>query len=424
MGEAPPLKPTTADTLHQAYDCILAKYAGGPTLDHRALLTAAFAGLTQELQRRSQDRPDAVMPPLTGDRTADWTAFEAAYRRITTGVDAQPLAEATMTAMVAALHDNHAAWVREEPGPGGKPTPGKIVEFGTGIAGYSPAENDPAGTPPLFITMIRKGSPAEALGIRPGDVIRTVNGLPALVDGVLPARTVQTLLGDPATKAPVRLSLHRPRTGRTWTVTIKPRAYEGTPLGYSKRLPHDLAYVKLAGFVPGGEQKIFTELARMGKLRGLVLDLRGNGGGYPGTANKLVSAFAHGKTIGYLCDVKGACQPKLTDDTVPLLNLPLVVLTDRGCASACDAFSAAVKDLRLGTLVGTRTAGIVSGPAAGFLLRDGSVLEFPVAYGLGPNREVINTIGVPPDHVVPLTAQDLSNGRDPGLTRAISLLNK
>src|SRR5256886_4146389 len=49
--------------------------------------------------------------------------------------------------------------------------------------------------------------------------------------------------------------------------------------------------------------------------------------------------------------------------SVPLLHLPLVVLTDRNCASACDAFSGAVKDLRLGTLVGTRTAGIVAAPA-------------------------------------------------------------
>ncbi|WP_327092156.1 S41 family peptidase [Nonomuraea sp. NBC_01738] len=422
MGEAPPLTPTTADTLRQAYDCLLTRYAGAPVLNHQTLLAAAFAGFTQELQRRGEDRADATMPALTGDRSGDWNAFAAVYRRVSARLDPtsrQPVAAAAMTGMVAALHDNHAAWVREEPGP--PPKPGVPVEFGTGIAGYSPAEDDPAGRLPLFITMIRKGSPAARLGVRPGDVIRSVDGVPAAATRAI----VSALLGDPVTKAPVRLALHRPATGRDWTVRIRPAAYAASPLGYAERLKGGIAYVKLAGFVPGGEKKVFADLARMredGALRGLVLDLRGNGGGFPGTANKLVSAFAHGKTIGYLCDVRGSCEPKRTDDTVPLLNLPLVVLTDRGCASACDAFAAAVKDLRLGTLVGTRTAGLVSGPAGGFLLGDGSVLEFPLSYGLGPDKEIINTIGVPPDRQAPLTAGDLSGGRDPGLAKAVGLL--
>ena len=73
----------------------------------------------------------------------------------------------------------------------------------------------------------------------------------------------------------------------------------------------------------------------------------------------------------------GSCPATRTDTSVPLLHLPLVVLTDRNYVSACDAFSGAVKDLRLGTLVGTRTAGIVSAPATGYLLDDSSVLGLP-----------------------------------------------
>ena len=53
--------------------------------------------------------------------------------------------------------------------------------------------------------------------------------------------------------------------------------------------------------------------------------------------------------------MRGNCPANYTGTGVPLLHLPLVVLTDRTCVSACDAFSGAVKDLRLGTLVGTRT---------------------------------------------------------------------
>src|SRR5262249_39259966 len=135
-----------------------------------------------------------------------------------------------------------------------------------------------------------------------------------------------------------------------------------------------------------------------------------------------LGAFAHGKTWSYDCDVSGICTANRTDDTVALLHLPLAVLTDRDCASACDAFSGAVKDLRLGTLIGTRTSGLVSGPAPGYALGDGSLLTLPSKHELGANREIINGVGVAPDRFVPLTAQDLSTGHDPDILSALTLL--
>jgi carboxyl-terminal processing protease len=122
--------------------------------------------------------------------------------------------------------------------------------------------------------------------------------------------------------------------------------------------------------------------------------------------------------------VKDKCEPNKADETVPLVNLPLVVLTDRGCASACDSFTSTVKDLKLGTIVGTRTAGAVSGPGRGFLLNDASVIVLPKMHEIGANKEVINTVGVAPDHVAPMTSEALSAGRDPGVEKALSLLTR
>ena len=66
----------------------------------------------------------------------------------------------------------------------------------------------------------------------------------------------------------------------------------------------------------------------------------------------------------------------------PLLHLRLTVLADRNCVSGCEVFSGAVKDLHLGTLIGTRTAGIVGRPRTrGRLLNDGSALGLPTARG-------------------------------------------
>jgi carboxyl-terminal processing protease len=111
-----------------------------------------------------------------------------------------------------------------------------------------------------------------------------------------------------------------------------------------------------------------------------------------------------------------------TDDTVELVGLPLTVLIDRGCASACEHFSSAVKDLGLGPLVGTRTAGVISGPSAPYLLGNNTVLSFPSKHAMAPDREVIDRIGVAPDHHVPLTPQDAAAGHDPALAVALSLL--
>ncbi|GGK73208.1 hypothetical protein Sme01_07140 [Sphaerisporangium melleum] len=86
------------------------------------------------------------------------------------------------------------------------------------------------------------------------------------------------------------------------------------------------------------------------------------------------------------------------------------------------ALVGAVKDLGIAPLVGTRTAGAISGPAGGYLLDDGSMLGLPQVRHLGPDREIIDTIGVPVDHYAPLTALDLATGRAPALAKALTLL--
>ncbi|MEU4535532.1 S41 family peptidase, partial [Streptosporangium sp. NPDC023825] len=195
----------------------------------------------------------------------------------------------------------------------------------------------------------------------------------------------------------------------------------------SELLDDDIAYVRMTGFAPDSANRVLKAVTRLRKgrtLSGVVLDLRGNGGGSPTEAIRLLSAFTHGKNTAYQCTVNGTCQAMPTDDTVELLHLPLVVLTDRGCASACEHFSSAVKDLRIGQLAGTRTAGVISGPAGSYLLGDNTLLSFPEKHHLGPDREVIDKIGVPPDHHLPLTPKDAAAGRDPALAKALALLHK
>jgi carboxyl-terminal processing protease len=428
--EAPPSSPTTVTTIGQAYYCVFAHYYAGPVLDDRVLLAAAFAGFTQELDRLGMDQPDATMPALTGDRGRDWAAFAAVYQKVTSQLRASPaqrqeLAAATMTAMIASLDNNHARWSYPAPPPGDVPGDlGIMTSPIPQLAGIAPQE----ALPPLFITAVAPGSPAARHRVRPGDVIVSVDGAPPFADGTVSDGVMNLLFGPYPAPGRVTVRLHRPASGRTWTVTLTAALYQPPPPAVSAKLLNgDIAYVQLPGFFPGAADQVLgdiSSLAATAKLHGIILDLRGNTGGSAAEVSMLLGAFTHGAAWSYDCDVHGSCTANYTDSSVPLLRLPLVVLTDRDCASACDAFSGAVKDLRLGTLVGTRTSGIVAAPAAAYLLDDASLLILPAMQELSAHHEFINGIGVAPDYYLPLTAQDLSTGHDPDITKALTLLGR
>ena len=400
-------------------------------LDGQTLLASAFGGFVDELDQAGLGAHGAYLPALGGGRARDWGTFTIAYHDAEAQIGAGPalrqeLARATLGAMVASLHDDHADW--ELPPPPEAPLP-----YGFGLM-TSPAPYIAANAPsearaPLYITSVL-GGPAAGQGLRPGDVIVSVDGAPPFVDGTVSEGVFDLLYPTYEESRPVLLSLWRPATGRTWTVRMKPTFFSPSALVYdpvpvSKLLKGDIAYAQVSVFAPGMPQELFGDLqllAEKAKLRGLVLDLRGNGGGSPAAVADLLGAFVHHATWSYDCDVRGQCQPNQVDSAISLLHLPLVVITDRGCVSACDAFSAAVRDLHLGELVGAPTGGLVSGPAAAYILDDGSLLGLPSRHELGADHEMVDGVGVAPDYYLPMTAFDLSSGLDPDMAKALQLL--
>nr|WP_062332643.1 S41 family peptidase [Herbidospora sakaeratensis] len=394
--------PTTIDVVGQAYGCILAD----SQVDGREVLTAGFAALVRELNRGGRDLPEAALPAMTGDRAADWAAFETRLRAIGDRVPAlrADLAAATLEGMAAALGEGHARWERPPEIP---PDHHDGDGYGLGLR-----TNAGAALPPLFVTAV-DGGPARAAGLRPGDVVESADGE---LDAVYPDAR------------PVRLRLLRPGTGRRWGVTLTPAVYPRDPAALRvvrSELLGDVAHVRMTGFPPDAADRALRAISRLRAghtLSGVVLDLRGNGGGSSTEAVRLLSAFVHGAVTAHECAADGGCDGVWTDDTVPLLGLPLVVLVDHGCAGACEHLAAAVKGLRAGTLVGTRTAGAISGPARPFRLGNGTVLSLSARRHLGPDREVVDRIGVPPDHHVPATPHDAAAGRDRALETALTLL--
>ncbi|HEX6360995.1 S41 family peptidase [Actinophytocola sp.] len=417
--EPPQQTPATLTTVGQAYYCIFDNYFSGPVLDSRDLLVPAFAALTQELQRRGLDQPDATLPALTGRKDPDWRAFSKVYQRIANALPNDEargaIAAAAIQAMVDELDDNHARWQN-------KSSQNLVGLTLSAIVG--PGDIDPVATQPVYVDRIAVDGPAAVAGVALGDELLAINGVPLFINGVFTKGALSWLMDAPLGSV-VELTMRRPTTGETFTASVTAARFQAPrPAVESRLVDGNIAYVTLPGFTPATADQVLAAVAALRAqtgLRGVILDLRGNGGGSPAAVAKLLGALAHGKTTSYWCDVRDRCTPNRTDDSVELWNLPFVALTDRRCASACDSFTSSVKDLKLGKLVGTRTAGAVSGPGAPYLLDNGTVLVLPKHHEIGANKEVVNTVGVAPDHHAPMTAADLAAGRDPGLDKAVSL---
>ena len=430
-GAPPPAPaPTGAATVREAFSCLLSNYAAAPHVDDQQLLLGAFGGIVGFLRQRQLDRSFAALPALSGDAGADWRAFAEVYAQIAASLPGdsavrQGLAVAAIQGMVDSLRDDHTDYTPVAADQAPPPQLGMFVRF-------------PGGTPvTAVVDQLNPAGPAQRAGLRPGDVVTAVDGRPVQAPPTRRGASMSPAF-DPAAfewgdftqlgwltgaATSVELTVFRPSTASTSSVTLQ-AVTQLPPANLTARvLDGDVAYVRFHSFSATEGQDVLAAIAGLGlgdSLRGVVLDIRGNTGGSPQGMVQLVSAFVHGKTLSTVVTGSGVSQVLRTDDTVPLLQRPVVLLVDGASLSAADQTSAAFRDLHVGRLVGERTAGVVAGPARPFALDDGSILAITTGFNRGPNGEIVDKVGVPVDDPTPLpSAADLSAGRDPAVDQGL-----
>jgi carboxyl-terminal processing protease len=271
----------------------------------------------------------------------------------------------------------------------------------------------------VTITNPMPNSPALAAGLKPGDQIIAVDGKD--MTGIVGSEVLRHILGPAGTK--VELTIQRKGEAKTFNVTIE-RKKIVVPSAEGKMLDNQIAYIKLNTF----GDKSTSELRRTLKdllaqnPKGLVFDLRNNGGGYLNTAIEVVSEFVDSGVVMYEEYGDGTRRSMQALGNGMAIKIPLVVLVNEGTASASEITAGAIQDYGRGKLVGVKTYG--KGSVQNWIALDGNqgAVRVTVARWLTPKARQINQVGLTPDVEVKITDADLSANRDPQLDKAVELL--
>jgi carboxyl-terminal processing protease len=271
----------------------------------------------------------------------------------------------------------------------------------------------------LTIVSPMKGSPAERAGLKPGDEIVAVDGEDMTgVDGNLVIRRV---LGEAGTT--VRLTIRREGEPELFDVEIV-RERIVIPSTESEMLEGDIAYIHLLQFGTDTTSDLREELETLlaQNPRGLILDLRFNGGGFLNTAIEVASEFIGEGVIMVEQFGDGSEQVYEADPGGLATEIPLIVLVNAGSASASEIVAGAIQDHERGLLIGETTFGKGSVQNWIALPDDNGAVRVTIARWYTPDGRQIHQIGLVPDIEIIPTDEDIDADRDVQLEKALELL--
>ena len=284
-----------------------------------------------------------------------------------------------------------------------------------GIGAYIDQENGF----PVILGPVADDTPAARAGLRRGDIVLAVDGVD--VEG-MPLEEVIGMIKGPA-GTDVTLKILRQGEAAPFEVTITRARIEVASVTGEMRAD-GLAYVRVSIFGDHTAEELDGVLDGLlaQKPRGLILDLRGNGGGYLLAAQEVLGRFMRSGVATYRADREGNRTPLgVVGGGARAFDLPMVVLVDGGSASASEIVAGALQDSGRAILIGEQTFGKGSIQNV-FGLADGSSLRVTVAHWLTPNGQQIQGHGLTPDIVAPRTPEDYAAERDPQLDTAVAYL--
>ena len=266
-----------------------------------------------------------------------------------------------------------------------------------------------------------KGSPAEKAGIQAGDLILTVDGVDYSADEMTIASN--KIKGEEGTT--VTIEVLRGTETKKYELKrekVKVNQVEG------KVLSNNIGYINFTSFdetTADDFKAKFEELNKQG-IKSLIIDLRNNGGGIVDQALQIADYVADKDSILLYEVDKNNKETVKKAKTDPIINMPIIILTNENTASASEILAGALKDLGKAKTVGTTTYG--KGVIQQILkLSDGSGLKVTIEEYQTPNRNKIHKIGIAPDEKVKLpdsvtNVLNVTESEDTQLQKAIEML--
>ncbi|MBN6885537.1 carboxyl-terminal processing protease [Cytobacillus horneckiae] len=250
----------------------------------------------------------------------------------------------------------------------------------------------------IVIVSPLKGSPAEKAGLQPNDKVMSVDG--ESLQGMSSSEAVLLIRGEKGTD--VELEVLRPGTEESVKMTI---TRDTIPIEtvYGEMIEDDIAKVQITSFSENTAQELVDTLNELKKegMKGLVLDLRQNPGGLLDQAIEISSLFVPEGEILFQIEDRNGNKEAVQSVNKENKDIPLVVVIDKGSASASEILAAAVQESAGIELVGEKSFGKGTVQRAQDF-SDGSNMKFTTEKWLTPDGNWIHSEGITPDHKVSL----------------------
>ena len=301
-------------------------------------------------------------------------------------IDYGKMGDIIYKAMVSGLDDKYAAYyTKDEYKDISEKTKGEFCGIGAYI---SQGKNDNS----LKVAGVVKGGPAEKAGIKKGDIIVEVDG--ENIQGKDSSYAVSKMKGKKGTN--VSISVMRKGNKKPITFNIKREVIHDNTVSY-KMLDNNIGYISVSAFETFTKKQFKSAVDCLEKKneKGLIIDLRDNGGGLLDTALDMLDHILPKKLVVYTKDKNGVAEEYYTKDDKEI-KIPIVILVNGNSASASEVFCGALRDYGKAKLLGTKTfgKGIVQ---SSFAFRDGTGLKFTTSKYYTPKGINIHGTGFEPD---------------------------
>ncbi len=341
----------------------------------------------------------------------DWSKWRHKYdNKIMTNEDAY----VAINTMIASLNDPYTKFL----------DPKEFAEETSSIKGSLKGIGIQIGVKDGKLTVIApiEDTPAEKAGLKADDEILEIDG--KSTKGITVDKAADQIRGREGTTVTllIKRGSNEPKLYTITRATIEIKSIS-QKIPDNIAMPGDIGYIRLSSFISRNAASEFRSILEQGyNKKGFIIDLRSNPGGLLSNAIYISDMFLDGGVIVSTVDRDGYKEfQKATKGTVT--NKPVVILINKGSASASEIFSGAMKDNGRAILVGEQSFGKGLVQEINKLPYEAGI-NITIQKYLTPNGTDINKKGITPDVIVKLTEEDVKNKDDVQLKKAIEVMQR